>query len=142
MIIEPSIWSKLHGAFTHFPIALMLVSAFCDSTSLFIADADVRRGFRFGGAISLIIGALGGSVAILSGLVTARWQFWGHATLLMHHRFVWPAFSLMTILAIWRFSVPRRITRRPTAFYIILMLLAAALMSMAGYWGGEMLNQG
>src|SRR4030095_9693633 len=142
MTFEPSIWAKLHGAATHFPIALMIVSAFCDTVSLFIADADLCRGFRFGGAVSVAIGALGGSAAILSGLVTARWQFWGHATLLMHHRFVWPAFGLMTGLAIWRISAPRRITRRPTATYIVLMLLAVALMSMAGYWGGEMLNEG
>jgi hypothetical protein len=120
----------------------MIVSAFCDGVSFFIADEEVSRGFRFSGAISLAISAFGGSAAILSGLVTARWQFWGHATLLMHHRFVWPAFALVTILAIWRISVPGRITRRPTAFYIILMLLAAALMSAAGYWGGEMLNEG
>jgi uncharacterized membrane protein len=142
MTFEPSIWAKLHGAATHFPIALMIVSAFCDSVSLFIADADLCRGFRFGGAVSVAIGALGGSAAIISGLVTARWQFWGHATLLMHHRFVWPAFGLMTSLAIWRISAPRRIIRRPTATYIVLMLLAVALMSMAGYWGGEMLNEG
>jgi uncharacterized membrane protein len=142
MTFEPSIWAKFHGAFTHFPIALMIVSAFCDTVSLFIADAEACRGFRFGGAISLVIGAFGGSAAILSGLVTARWQFWGHATLLMHHRFVWPGFALMTILAIWRISVRGRITRRPTAFYIVLMFLAAALMSAAGYWGGELLNEG
>ena len=30
---------------------------------------------------------------------------------------------------------------RPIA-YLVLMLLAAALMSGAGYWGGELLNHG
>jgi uncharacterized membrane protein len=142
MNFEPSIWAKIHGASTHFPIALMLVSAFCDAVSLFIADADACRGFRFGGAVSLVIGTFGGFAAILSGLVTAQWRFWGNATLLMHHRFVWPAFALTTILAIWRISVPHRITRRPSPFYITLMLLAAALMGAAGYWGGEMLSEG
>ena len=142
MNIEPSIWANVHGGVTHFPIALILFSAFCDCVSLCMTDRDVCRGFRFAGAISLVIGGMGGSVAILSGLIIARWQFIGHSSLLMHHKFVWPSFVLVTGLATWRISLPRRIWSRPKAVYIALLLLAAACMTAAGYWGGEMLNEG
>ena len=115
MNIDPSLWSKLHGAATHFPIALMLVSTLCDSASLVPGDPERQRGFRFAGTVTLTIGALGSYAAVASGLVMARGHVWGHGALLWHHIFVWPAFALM--------------------------FLAAALMSGAGDWGGELLNR-
>ena len=139
MMIEPSDWSKLHGAATHFPIALMLVSAFCDAVVFGVRDLEWRRGLRFTSGITIVLGALGSYAAVLSGLVLARWQVWGHATLLRHHQFVWPAFALMTGLATWRIATRGR---APTKVYLVLMALAAALMSGAGYWGGELLNHG
>jgi uncharacterized membrane protein len=142
VIVEPTIWSKLHGAATHFPIALMLVSAFCDGASLIPGDADRQRGFRFAATITIALGALGSYAAVASGLVMAKWQVWGHGTLLRHHQFVWPAFALMTGLATWRVIARQQGEARPTAIYLALMLLAAALMSGAGYWGGELLNKG
>jgi hypothetical protein len=53
MTIDPSNWSKLHGATTHFPIALMLVSAFCDGVSLLPGDAERQRGFRFVATVTI-----------------------------------------------------------------------------------------
>ena len=142
MTFEPSNWSKLHGAATHFPIALMLVSAFCEAAAIVFRDGEWRRGFRFTAGLTLILGALGSYAAVLSGLVMARWQVWGHGTLLRHHQFVWPAFALMTGLATWRIVARNASERRATVIYTALMFLAAALMSGAGYWGGELLNGG
>jgi len=139
MTIEPSNWSKLHGAATHFPIALMLVSAFCDAAVFAVRNMEWRRGLRFTASVTIILGALGSYAAVLSGLVLARWHAWGHATLLWHHLFVWPAFALMTGLATWRIASRGR---APTAVYLVLMLLSAVLISGAGYWGGELLNRG
>jgi uncharacterized membrane protein len=140
--IDPENWSKLHGAATHFPIALMLVSAFCDGASLLAATAEWRRGLRLAALITLVLGALGGSAAVASGLMMTKGQVWGHATMLRHHQFVWPAFALMTSLAAWRIATLRQISAKPSAGYLILTVLAAMLMSGAGYWGGELLNQG
>jgi len=142
MMIEPSIWSKLHGAATHFPIALMLVSAFCDCARLLCRNAERQRAFRSVATITIALGALGGCAAVATGLVMARWQVWGHGALLRHHQFVWPAFAVMVGLAIWRVTTRHTAAERPTAVYLAFMLLAAALISGAGYWGGELLNQG
>jgi len=140
VITDPSIWSKAHGAFTHFPIALMLVSAFCDSVSLFCGNAERQRALRSAATITIALGALGSYAAVATGLVMAKWQIWGHGTLLHHHQFVWPAFALMVGLATWR-VITRRTAERPPVAYLALMLLAAALVSGAGYWGGELLNR-
>src|SRR5580658_9075464 len=102
MPIEPTIWSNLHGATTHFPIALMLVSAFCDGASLPCRKADWQSALRSTATVTIVLGALGSYVAVATGLIVAKWQFWGHGTLLRHHQFVWPAFALMVGLATWR----------------------------------------
>jgi uncharacterized membrane protein len=140
--IEPSIWSELHGASTHFPIALMLVSAFCDGASLVCLDANWQRALRSTAAVTITLGALGSYAAVFTGLIMTKWQFWGTGTLLHHHQFVWPAFALMVGLATWRVVKPLPVSRRPALAYLVLMFLAAALMSGAGYWGGQVLNHG
>src|SRR3954469_6559855 len=117
MTIDPSSWSKLHGAATHFPIALMLVSTFCDGVSLLPFDAEKQRGFRFAATLTIVLGAFGGYGAVASGLMMTKWQMWGHGTLLRHHQFVWPAFALMTGLATWRIVARRDPAQKPTATY-------------------------
>jgi uncharacterized membrane protein len=142
MIIEPSIWSELHGATTHFPIALMLVSAFCDGVSLLSRDADRQRMLRSTATVTIALGAVGSWAAVATGLIMTHWNLWGHGTLLHHHQFVWPAFALMVGLATWRLIKRLPPSRRPATAYLVLMFLAAALMSGAGYWGGQVLNHG
>jgi uncharacterized membrane protein len=139
---DPAIWSKLHGASTHFPIALMLVSALCDWLSLAWKDEDQQRTLRSTATITITLGALGSYAAVATGLIVARGHLWGHGTLLRHHQFVWPAFVLMTGLATWRIFSRRTAGARPTAVYLVLMSIAAVLIAGAGYWGGEMLQRG
>jgi uncharacterized membrane protein len=141
-MIEPSVWSKLHGASTHFPIALMLFSALCDGISFFSKDAGLGRSYRFAGTITIVLGTLGSYAAILTGLVMTKGQMWGHATLLRHHQFLWPAFALMTGLATWRIVSPTESSRKSAAIYLALLILSAVLVSGAGYWGGELLSEG
>ncbi|HEV7402225.1 MAG TPA: DUF2231 domain-containing protein [Chthoniobacteraceae bacterium] len=142
MNLDPENWSKLHGAVTHFPIALMLVSAFCDGASLLPGPAERQRALRSAATVTIVLGALGSYAAVATGLLLTKWQVWGHGTLLRHHQFVWPAFALMTGLATWRLAARREPATRPPRVYLALMFLAAALMSGAGYWGGELLNRG
>ena len=142
-MIESSIWSSLHGASTHFPIALMLVSAFCDCASLLFSKAEQKqRALRSAATITIVLGALGSYAAVATGLVMTKWQVWGHGTLLRHHQFVWPAFALMVGLATWRVFARRNPDDKLPPAYLGLMLLAAVLMGGAGYWGGEVLNHG
>ncbi|SRR6266446_3712097 len=141
-MFEPSIWSKLHGAATHFPIALMLVSALCESAGFLGKDAALRQRCRFAGTVTIVLGALGSHAAVITGLVMTHGQIWGHDTLLHHHQFVWPAFALMTGLATWRLLSRSDQSRKAATIYLVLLILGAALVSGAGYWGGELLSQG
>ena len=137
-LMDNSFWVKMHGGTTHFPIALVLASALFDLAGLVVpenADKSRRAGFRGAGFYTLILGALGSIGAVFSGLVISRGQLWGRGNLAHHHTFLWPAFGLLTSLAVWRLVVGNHASNHT-------FIITAALMGAAGYFGGELLLNG
>src|SRR5258706_5350856 len=101
-------WAKMHGGATHFPIALVMVSALFDMAGLFFSDnpgKTRRAGLHSAGFYTIVLGALGSFGAVGSGLVMSRGQLLGHGNLARHHAFLWPAFGLLIALAGWRLVV-------------------------------------
>src|SRR5258708_23955743 len=89
-------------------VALVRASVLFDLVGLLApdnGDKSRRAGFRAAGFYTLILGALGSLGAVLSGLVISRGQLWGRGNLAHHHMFLWPAFGLLTGLAVWRLVV-------------------------------------
>ena len=132
-------WQKLHGASTHFPIALLLFSTGCDLLATGLWKKPFARELRATGFYSLLASVLGGLVAVTSGIAVTKGNLWGHGDLLWHHRFVWPAFGLLIFLVTWRIIVRENASNGGIRIYLVLMLIASGLMAGAGYWGGEML---
>ena len=58
---------------------------------------------------------------------------------LLHHLFAWPAFALLVALATWRIMLGCQAPRSTFTGYLTAVVIAAGLISIAGYWGGEML---
>jgi len=144
-LMDNSLWVKMHGGTTHFPIALVMASALFDLVGLIVPEnleKSRRAGFRAAGFYSLILGAMGSIGAVLSGLVISRWQLWGRGNLAHHHTFLWPAFGLLTGLAVWRLVVGNHASNRAFRIYLGIALITAAFMGAAGYWGGELLIKG
>src|SRR6476620_8815597 len=103
--MDNSLWVKMHGGTTHFPIALVISSALFDFAALIVpenAAKSRRAGLRAAGFYTVILAALGSIGAVLSGLVISRGQLLGRGNLAYHHMFLWPAFGLLTRLAVWR----------------------------------------
>lgn len=143
MNIDPTLWPKMHGAMTHFPVALSVVSVFFDVVAFIFPPSSPSRGnLRAAGFYTLEVGALGAIGAVFSGLVMTEWSFLGNGALGAHHAFVWPAFVLMIELAVWRLMVGQAAPRRAFIFYLLLAGCMLALMGGAGYTGGEMLLKG
>ena len=135
----------MHGGTTHFPIALVMASALFDLAGLFVpenSEKSRRAGFRAAGFYSLILGGLGALGAIVSGLVISHGQLWGRGNLAHHHMFLWPAFGLLTSLAVWRLVVGNHASNRAFRIYLGVAFVTAAFMGAAGYWGGELLLNG
>jgi uncharacterized membrane protein len=143
--MDNSLWVKMHGGTTHFPIALVMASVLFDLVGLLApdnADKSRRSGFRAAGFYTLILGALGSLGAVLSGLVISHGQLWGRGNLARHHTYLWPAFGLLMALAVWRLVVGNHASSRGLRIYLAVSMVTAALMSAAGYWGGELLLNG
>ena len=135
-------WDKLHGATTHFPIALLLFSTLCDFVSVTFKKLPFARGLRLVSFYGLAVAALGSLGAVVSGIALTKGDLWGRGYLGWHHRFVWPAFGLLVALAVWRLVVGCEMSRVGTSVYLILMLLASGFVAAAGYFGGEILLSG
>lgn len=132
-------WAQLHGGTTHFPFALLLCSAAFDGIGFLFAGRAFVRDFHAAGYWTIVLAAAGSVGAVISGLFMTHGSVVGHGALRMHHLFVWPAFGLLIGLATWRIIVGRRATRAMLGGYIAGVVVAAALMSAAAYWGGEMM---
>jgi uncharacterized membrane protein len=117
-----------------------MVAALFESLGALIPKSSPRKPqLQAAGYYTIILGALGTFPAVLSGLFMTKGQVLGHNALLFHHLFVWPAFSTLVGLAVWRALAGDSPSHRAHAVYLILLLLTAALMAGAGYWGGELI---
>ena len=143
MTLDPSIWPKLHGASTHFPMALGDGGGAVRRRGLLLARIFAAQGASCtaAGYFTIILGALGTFPAVLSGLLmTKRRECSGHDALLFHHLFVWPAFAGLVGLGVWRFIMDDRASpQRGFVAYLVVLYLTAGLMAGAGYWGGELI---
>jgi uncharacterized membrane protein len=99
----------------------------------------MREQFHSAGLFTLIAGTLGAFPAVLSGLVLARWEIGGTGALFWHHVFIWPSFTLLVGLSVWRVIVRGKRSKASLFVYLAFAFLAALLVSAAGFWGGEIL---
>ena len=132
-------WARLHGGATHFPIALLVVALAFDAAGFWWNDENRQREFRAVGFYVMLAAALAAPVAVFSGLALSKGELLGRGTLALHHYFLWPAFGLLTGLAVWRLVVRDMASRRAFGWFLILAAITAAAMLGAGYWGGEMI---
>src|SRR5882672_4867572 len=137
--MDPTFWAKAHGAAVHFPLALALGSGLFDLAGFALGERPPGRDLHAAGYWMVVLGALGSGPAVVSGLFMTKGGLLGHGALRMHHLFVWPAFALLVALATWRVCTGQHATRRMAAGYLVVVGVAAALMTAAGYWGGEMM---
>jgi uncharacterized membrane protein len=143
MTIDPTLWPKLHGASTHFPLALAMAAALFEGLGVITPRSSrLKERLQSAGYFAIILGALGTIPAVLSGLFLTKGEALGHGALLFHHLFVWPAFTLLVILGVWRLLMGDKASGRGFVVYIGVLFLTAALMAGAGYWGGELILNG
>jgi uncharacterized membrane protein len=138
MHFDQGFWLRIHGGATHFPIVLLFVSVLLDGLALCWPNKSARPGLHSAASLLACVAVIASFGAVISGLVISRWRTMGTGSLLQHHLFVWPAFSLSIALVFWRLLRGDRASLRAFGIYISGMALASGLMFAAGYWGGEM----
>jgi len=141
MTMDANFWANVHGGTTHFPIAMIFVACLCDTAALCFWHKPAAVSLRTAGKYSAIIAALGSVPAVVSGLVMTRGDMLGQdSTLRLHHLFVWPAFTLMIAVAVWRSLTREQVSRRGYAGYVGVICVLTGLIAATGYWGGELLK--
>lgn len=136
------VWVDIHGGSTHFPVALIIASMLFDVIGYGLNREPHSRDLHAAAFYALMLGALATFVAVLSGLIISHWQAFGGGLLAKHHDFVWPSFAMIVALAVWRLTVQQRASRHAYALYLAASIVTAALVAIAGYWGGEMVLGG
>lgn len=135
-------WVRIHGGVTHFPIALVIASMLFDLAGYALNREQYSRDLHAAGFYAIVLGALASFAAVLSGLVLTSGEMLGSGMLLKHHVLMWPGFALLVAAAGWRLAARNRASRRAFAAYLMVAITTAALLSGAGYWGGEMMMAG
>src|SRR3954452_20726183 len=138
MHFDQTFWLRMHGGATHFPIVLLFMSVLLDLLAIYWPDDGARRGLHAARALLAAIAVIGSVGAVISGLVISHWRTMGTGSLLRHHVFVWPAFSISIALVVWRLLMRDLASSRAFGIYICGMALASLLTFAAGYWCGEM----
>lgn len=122
-----SIWTKLHPATVHFPIALLLMAALTELMAI------IRPATGLSGAVRIMIwgGAAGAVVAAIFGWIHTGIWLGGDATM-QWHRWTGTGLAVAAPIAALLFASDNRLP-----FRALLFLIAATLL-VQGYWGGEL----
>ncbi len=122
-----SVWTQLHPATVHFPIALLLAAALTELVHLVRPNATLANAVR----VMAIGGAAGAIIAALFGWIhTGLW--YGGDAVMQWHRWTGSALALVAPLAAWLAGRDNR-----TPLRILLFAIACALV-VQGYLGGEL----
>jgi uncharacterized membrane protein len=132
-------WARMHGGSTHFPIGLLIASFVFDFLGYFVRREPWTKELHTASFYAIVLSALASFAAVFTGLMLVHWQTGGSGDLAKHHLFLWPAFALLVGLAVWRIVVRDKASRPAFGIYLFVAAVAAALIGIAGYWGGEML---
>lgn len=135
--METSEWFRhLHGASTHFPIALTCLAVLVEGAGLRqpVPRPETRRMSLW----LLGVGCLGALAAVASGLVRSRGEIGGSGLAWQHHACVWPAFALLVGLLYWRWRIGEGANRPALVWFALGLFLAAGCLGAAGYFGSEL----
>jgi mono/diheme cytochrome c family protein len=137
-------WLKLHGAFTHFPVALLLTGAAFEVGAYLFRKAEWRT-VSFWLLVAAVALAL---PSLVTGWVTATGMFgsaWpGTPPIFVQHRTLAIATSVIAALLLVGRVIRRDAdaSRGSAAAAVLVFVLAAVGAGFTGYLGGEMVLAG
>ncbi|MBC8104198.1 MAG: DUF2231 domain-containing protein [Cytophagales bacterium] len=130
------LWVHVHGASTHFPIALLIVSLLFDLGALIFRQPN----WRIVAYYTLLAAALGTIPAVLSGLTGGQGWFgidpWTSGPVNTHRLVSLIASGIMLALALWRGLKRDALKGVPFAIYLVLVVLSSVLIGYTGWLGG------
>jgi uncharacterized membrane protein len=130
-------WPRLHAALNDLPIALLLAATLFDVLAL----ATRRESFRLVSFWTLILGAVGGAAAVISGLQAEEYISHGdavHRVMETHETLGLVTLGVFGVLALWRIVRERRMGAAERGAGVVLTLVGAGVLFATGLFGGRL----
>ncbi len=139
--MEATFWAHAHGAAVHFPLAATAIAALADGWALRTNHPRTTE-LRAVAKWTLLVAALGGLAAAISGLLLTRGSLLGHGAMRSHHLLAWPGLVLLVMLAVFRWSLDPAAARPVRIACVVLTAADLALLLGAGFFGGQLILAG
>jgi uncharacterized membrane protein len=130
-------WPQLHAALNDLPAALLLVAAIFHLLAL----ATRKESFRLVSFWTLIVGAIGGVAAVLSGLQAEGDIAHGdavHRVMGTHKLMAFITLGIFGVLAVWRIWRERRMGTTERALVLALTLGGTGVLIATAAYGGRL----
>jgi uncharacterized membrane protein len=130
-------WPRLHAALNDLPSALLLVAVVFELLAL----ATRRDSFRQASFWTLMVGALGGVAAVLSGLQAEEKIAHGdavHRVMETHELLAFVTLGVFGVLAAWRLWRERRMGTAERAVALAFSLVGVGVLLATANYGGRL----
>jgi uncharacterized membrane protein len=130
-------WPRLHAALNDLPIALLIGAALFD----ILAIVTKRESFRVVSFWTLVLGAVGGVAAVVSGLQAEEYISHGdavHRVMETHETLGLVTLGIFGFLALWRIVRERRMGAGERGAAVIVTLAGAGVLFATGLYGGRL----
>jgi uncharacterized membrane protein len=131
-------WPRLHAALNDLPTALLLTAVLFE----LIGVVARRPAFRQVSFWTLMVGAVGGAAAVISGLQAEEHIEHGeavHRVMETHEQLGLITLGVFGVLALWRIVRERRMASLERAMMLILSLGGAAVLFVTANYGGRLI---
>jgi uncharacterized membrane protein len=130
-------WPRLHAALNDLPAALLLVGVLFD-----LASAALNRpALRVAGFWTVLAGAVGGVLAVLSGLQAEDHIAHGeavHELMETHEHLALITLAIFAVVAVWRLVRERRMGRGERGGVLALSVIGLGFLLTTAAYGGKM----
>jgi uncharacterized membrane protein len=130
-------WPRLHAALNDLPAALLLVAALFELLAL----ATRKESFRQVSFWTLIVGAIGGAAAVLSGLQAEESISHGdavHRVMETHELLGFITLAIFGVLAVWRIWREKRMGSTERSLALAVSLGGAGVLIATAAYGGRL----
>ena len=130
-------WPRLHAALNDLPTALLLTAVLFDLAALLLKRESLRQVSFW----TLMIGAIGGTLAVVSGLQAEEHVEHGeavHRVMETHEQLALITLGVFGVLALWRIVRERRMGRAERGVVLLLSTVGVGILFVTANYGGRL----